>query len=154
MRGRPPDRLKLKPKAARALQRLVRDGHTPQRVAQRARILLACVQAARLQQVAAKVDQHCTTVWRVCQRYRPAYTMRRAQAAARFFPNANAAGVQAWRVADPPGGLGTDPLVGPQPGPGRRSAARTIPAPLALSCRGAAASLLLLEDHALGCGSG
>ena len=85
MRGRPPERLKLKPKAARALQRLVRDGHTPQRVVQRARILLACVQAARLQPVAAKVDQHRTTVWRVCQRYRQAYTMRRAQAGRTFF---------------------------------------------------------------------
>jgi transposase len=41
-------------------------------VAQRARILLACAQAQRPQQVAAKVDQHRTTIWRVCQRYRQA----------------------------------------------------------------------------------
>lgn len=72
MRSRQLERLKLKPKDARELQRLVRDGHTPQRVAQRARILLACAQAERRQQVAAKVERHRSTVWRVCQRYRQA----------------------------------------------------------------------------------
>jgi transposase len=41
-------------------------------VAQRARILLACAQAERTQQVASKVDQHRTTIWRVCERYRQA----------------------------------------------------------------------------------
>jgi DNA invertase Pin-like site-specific DNA recombinase len=72
MRNRQPERLKLKPKDARELQRLLRDGHTPQRVAQRARILLACAQAEGAQQVARKLDQHRTTVWRVCERYRQA----------------------------------------------------------------------------------
>jgi hypothetical protein len=72
MRGRQPEPLRLKPKDARELQRLVREGHTPQRVAQRAPILLAYAQAKRRQQVVSKVDQHRTTVWRVCQRYRQA----------------------------------------------------------------------------------
>jgi hypothetical protein len=69
MRGRQPERLQLKPKDARELRRLLRDGHTPQRVAQRARTLLACARAQPRQQVASKVDQHRTTVWRVCNRY-------------------------------------------------------------------------------------
>lgn len=69
MRGRQPERLQLKPKDARELRRLLRDGHTPQRVAQRARILLACARAQSRQQVASQVDQHRTTVWRVCNRY-------------------------------------------------------------------------------------
>ncbi len=72
MRGRQPERLKLKPKDARELRCLLRDGHTPQRVAQRARILLACARAQPRQQVASKLDQHRTTVWRVCDRYRQA----------------------------------------------------------------------------------
>lgn len=69
MHNRKPASLKLKPKDARELRRLLRDGHTPQRLAQRARILLACAHAQRTQQVASKVDQHRTTVWRVCERY-------------------------------------------------------------------------------------
>ena len=72
MRNHKPEPLTLKPKEARELGRLLRDGHTPQRVAQRARILLACAQAQRPQQVATKVDQHRTTIWRVCARYRQA----------------------------------------------------------------------------------
>lgn len=72
MRGRKPEPLELKPKDARELRRLLREGHTPQRVAQRARMLLACAQAKRTGQVASKVDQHRTTVWRVCERYRQA----------------------------------------------------------------------------------
>ena len=72
MRGRKPDRVKLKSKDVRELHRLLRDGHTPQRVAQRARILLACAQVERTQQVAAKTEQHRTTIWRVCERYRQA----------------------------------------------------------------------------------
>jgi transposase len=72
MRGRKPEPLKLKPKDVKELRRLLRDGHTPQRVAQRARILLACGQAERTHQVAAKTEQHRTTIWRVCDRYRQA----------------------------------------------------------------------------------
>lgn len=72
MRGRKPELVKLKPKDATELRRLLRDGHTPQRVALRARILLACAQAERIQQVATKTEQHRTTIWRVCERYRQA----------------------------------------------------------------------------------
>jgi len=72
MRRRKPAPLKLEPKDTRELRRLLHDGHTPQRVAQRAQILLARAQAQHTQQVASKVDQHRTTVWRVCERYRQA----------------------------------------------------------------------------------
>lgn len=70
MRGRKPEPLKLKPKDVTELQHLLRDGHTPQRVARRARILLACADDERTRAVADKVGQHRTTVWRVCDRYR------------------------------------------------------------------------------------
>src|SRR5258708_35736893 len=69
MPGRKPQALKLKPKDATELHALLRDGHTPQRVAQRARILLACAQHEHPQAVAAKVGQNRTTGWRVCDRY-------------------------------------------------------------------------------------
>lgn len=70
MRGRQPDPLKLKPKDVTELQALVRDGHIPQRVARRARILLARADDERVEQLAAKVGQDPATVWRVCERYR------------------------------------------------------------------------------------
>jgi hypothetical protein len=65
-----PAALKLKPKDVINLRRLLRDGHTAQRVAQRVRILLACAQHEPPQAVAAKVGQNRTTIWRVCELYR------------------------------------------------------------------------------------
>jgi hypothetical protein len=70
MPGRKPKALKLKAKDVIELRALLRDGHTPQRVAQRARILLAFAHHERSQAVADKVDQNRTTIWRVCDRYR------------------------------------------------------------------------------------
>jgi predicted ArsR family transcriptional regulator len=70
MPGRRPEALKLKPKDIIELRALLRNGYTPQRVAQRARIVLACAQHERIGAVAAKVDQNRTTIWRVCDRYR------------------------------------------------------------------------------------
>ena len=70
MRGRKPQPVKLKRKEVTELQRLLRDGHTPQRVALRARILVARANGERVETVAAKVEQAPTTVWRVCERYR------------------------------------------------------------------------------------
>ena len=64
MPGRKPQDLKLKPKEVTALRALLRNGHTPQRVAQRARILLAGAQHERPQAVAAKVDQNRKTIHR------------------------------------------------------------------------------------------
>jgi hypothetical protein len=70
MRGRKPKPVKLKRKEVTELRDLLRDGQTPQRVAPRARILLAQAQGERVQVVAAKVEQDPATVWRVCERYR------------------------------------------------------------------------------------
>jgi len=69
MRGRKPKPLKLKRQEVTELQSLLRDGHTPQRVALRARILLARANGERVEQVAAKVEQDPATIWRVCERY-------------------------------------------------------------------------------------
>lgn len=71
MRGRKPDRFILKPKDKLFLQDLLRDGHTPWKVARRAQILLG--RADKNQRVVLlrdKVQQDATTVWRVCERYR------------------------------------------------------------------------------------
>ena len=69
MRGRKPKSVVLKPTDAKALRQLLRAGDLPQRVARRARILLARAQKERIEQVVTKVDQDRATVWRVCQRY-------------------------------------------------------------------------------------
>lgn len=69
MRGRKPTPLVLKPKEVTILQHLLSQGALLQRVAHRARILLARAQGHRVEEVTAKVDQDRTTVWRVCQRY-------------------------------------------------------------------------------------
>ena len=83
MRGRKPKLVKLKRKDVTELRSLLRDGHTLQRVAQRARILLARADGEGMAAVAARVDQDPATVWRVCERYRrrglqAACTIRRA----------------------------------------------------------------------------
>jgi hypothetical protein len=70
MRGRKPKPVKLKRKDVTELHRLLRDGHTPHRVAQRARILLARANGEGVATLADKVDQAPATVWRVCERYR------------------------------------------------------------------------------------
>jgi hypothetical protein len=70
MRGRKPSSFKLERKDVTELGRLLRDGHTPQRVAQRARILLARATGEGVAAVATKVDQDPATIWRVCERYR------------------------------------------------------------------------------------
>lgn len=69
MRGRTADPFALKSGDAKKLQQLLRDGDLAQRVARRARILLARNQGRGIGQIAAKVDLERTTVWRVCQRY-------------------------------------------------------------------------------------
>lgn len=72
MRGRKPNELTLTSGDKRTLQQFLRDGHTSQRLARRARILLACAQMQQTHQVAFQVDQQRSTVWRVCERYRQA----------------------------------------------------------------------------------
>ncbi len=70
MRGRQPDKFVLKRKDKTLLLELLRDGHTPLKVARRALILLG--RANGKQSIAAleeKIEQDRTTIWRVCERY-------------------------------------------------------------------------------------
>jgi hypothetical protein len=73
MRGRKPEPLMLKSKDKKTLQQLLCAGQTPVRIARRAQILLNCAKSGQcVSAVSDKVDQHRTTVWRVCERYRNA----------------------------------------------------------------------------------
>lgn len=70
MRGRPPRRIQLSAEDATHLERLVRDGRTEQRIARRARILLAMADPSTVvEQLAAHVEQRRETIWHVCRRY-------------------------------------------------------------------------------------
>jgi biotin operon repressor len=52
------------------LESLIRDGSTPQRVARRARILLALSDPETIvQELAEKLEQARNTIWHLCRRY-------------------------------------------------------------------------------------
>ena len=71
MRGRKPEKFAMKPKDVHFLRELLRNGQTPLRVARRAEILLGRAdQQQRVVQVSEKVEEHPSTIWRVCERYR------------------------------------------------------------------------------------
>jgi len=71
MRGRKPDKFVLQRKDKVLLQELLRDGHTPLKVAQRAQILLSRTdKQQRVILLGEKVDHDTATIWRVCERYR------------------------------------------------------------------------------------
>lgn len=71
MRGRKPDKFVLKPKDEVFLRELLRDGHTPLKVARRAQILLnRNDEQQRVVFLGEKVEQDAATIWRVCERYR------------------------------------------------------------------------------------
>lgn len=70
MRGRPHRRIELPCEDAAYLERLVRDGRTEQRIARRARILLAMADPATIvQELADRVEQRRETIWHLCRRY-------------------------------------------------------------------------------------
>ena len=70
MRGRLPHRIQLPSKDKAELQCLVADGRTEQRVARRARVLLAMAKRrTRVQALAAQLEMTPQGVWCVCQRY-------------------------------------------------------------------------------------
>jgi hypothetical protein len=70
MRGRKPEKFELKPKDKGILQKLLRGGQTPLRVARRAEILLwRADQQQRVCALSKKVERNAATIWRVCQRY-------------------------------------------------------------------------------------
>ena len=71
MHGRKPDKFVLQPKDKVLLLELLRDGHTPLKVARRAQILLSrSDEQQRVVRLGEKIDQDAATVWRVCERYR------------------------------------------------------------------------------------
>ena len=69
MRGRRPRGVQLKAQDIPVLEALVRSGKTEQRVARRARILLAMGRQERVGLLSERVEQAPSTVWRVCRRY-------------------------------------------------------------------------------------
>jgi transposase len=70
MRGRPPRRIQLPAEDAVYLERLIRDGRTEQRIARRARILLAMADPTTVvEELAAHVEQRRETIWQLCRRY-------------------------------------------------------------------------------------
>ncbi len=71
MRGRKPDKFVLKAKDEAFLRELLRDGHTPLRVARRAQILLnRNNEQQRVVLLSERIEQDAATIWRVCERYR------------------------------------------------------------------------------------
>ena len=73
MRRRPPHVIELEKDDYRYLAALVRDGRTEQRVARRARILLAMADPDTIVQgLAERVGQARNTIWQVCRRYEAA----------------------------------------------------------------------------------
>ena len=71
MHGRKPDKFVLKPSDEIFLRELLRDGHTPLKIARRAQILLnRNDEQQRVVLLGGKVERDTTTIWRVCERYR------------------------------------------------------------------------------------
>ena len=71
MRGRKPDKFVLKPSDEIFVRELLRDGHTPLKVARRAQILLnRNDEQQRVVLLGGTIEQDTATIWRVCERYR------------------------------------------------------------------------------------
>lgn len=71
MRGRKPDKFKLKSKDKTFLRKLLRKGQTPLRVARRAQILLSRANNQhRIVSLGETLEQDPATIWRICERYR------------------------------------------------------------------------------------
>ena len=70
MRGRKPHLVSLSESDRGALQRIVRKGKTEQRVARRARVLLAMEKPqTRVEILAEHLEMGRTTIWELCRRY-------------------------------------------------------------------------------------
>jgi transposase len=70
MRRRPPRHIHLAPEEASYLESLVRDGHTEQRIARRARVLLAMADPAILvSELADRLELDRRTIWALCRRF-------------------------------------------------------------------------------------
>jgi hypothetical protein len=70
MRRRPPHLIELAEQDQQLFESLVRDGRIEQRVARRARILLAMTDPATVvEQLADKVEVTRVAIWQLCRRY-------------------------------------------------------------------------------------
>ena len=70
MRRRPPHLVELADQDRLHLENLVRDGRTQQRVARRARLLLAMADSATVvQELAGQWDLARNSIWYLCRRY-------------------------------------------------------------------------------------
>ena len=70
MRRRPPQLIELSDDEYRFLEDLVRDGRTEQRVARRARVLLAMAKPETIvQELADRLEVARNTIWYLCRRY-------------------------------------------------------------------------------------
>lgn len=70
MRRRAPHVIELSADDAAYFEQLVHDGRTEQRVARRARILLAMANPATIvQELADRLEVDRTTIWNLCRRY-------------------------------------------------------------------------------------
>ena len=70
MRRRPPDLVELSEQDRRFLENLARGGRIEQRVARRARILLAMADPETVvEQLAEKVEVTRVAIWQLCRRY-------------------------------------------------------------------------------------
>ena len=102
MRRRPPHSIELPEDDRLYLESLVRDGRTEQRVARRARILLAMArQETVVRDLAERLGQARNTIWSLCRRYE--------QAGVEAVCSAPRSG-RPWEI--PPLGAGRDRAVG------------------------------------------
>ncbi len=70
MRRHPPHLIQVSKEDKMELERLVRDGRTEQRVARRARVLLAMEREQTVvEELAERVEMSCSGIWYVCRRY-------------------------------------------------------------------------------------
>jgi hypothetical protein len=70
MRRRPPRLIRLVPEETSYLERLVRDGRTEQRIARRARALLAMADPATIvSELADRLELDRRTIWALCRRF-------------------------------------------------------------------------------------
>jgi hypothetical protein len=70
MRRRPPQLIHLAPEEVTYLEALVRDGRTEQRIARRARVLMAMAEPATIvSELADRLELDRRTIWALCRRF-------------------------------------------------------------------------------------
>jgi Winged helix-turn helix len=70
MRRRPPHLIRLAPEEVYYLEQLVRDGRTEQRIARRARVLLAMTEPDTVvSELADRLELDRRTIWSLCRRF-------------------------------------------------------------------------------------